>query len=478
MGVKKNFGYNLVLTFCNYLFPLITYPYVSRVLGVENIGICNFVDSIINYFVLFSMLGIGSYGVREIARCKNNQEERNRVFSSLMSVNVVLTVFSLAVLIVLTYTISALAVYKQFLLIGVIKLLFNVILIEWLFQGIQEFKYITVRSIIVRLIYIILIFLFVHSEADTSIYYLLTALITVFNGLFNWIYSRRFVHLSFKNIRISPFIAPILAYGGYRILTSMYTSFNTAFLGFSSGDTEVGYFSTATKLYSILMGVFSAFTLAMIPKVAQMLKDNEIEKLKIIAKDTFSLLFAIAFPLIIFCEYQASTIINILSGAGYEGAIIPFQIVAILILVVGIEQIVIQQFLMATTNSNRGVLQLSITGALIGVLINICLTPKYGALGASIAWLISELAVLTTGLWLMNRNMGIRIPIKDFFSKLTYSSVYILVGYLIYLLDMHSIISLLLTGLCFLGLFIFQNLKLQPNKYMVEYYRLIKNRIK
>ena len=82
-SVKKNFGYNLLLTFCKYLFPLITYPYVSRVLGVDKIGTCNFVDGLINYFILFSTLGIGSFGVREIARCKGNLDERNRVFSSL-----------------------------------------------------------------------------------------------------------------------------------------------------------------------------------------------------------------------------------------------------------------------------------------------------------------------------------------------------------------------------------------------------------
>ena len=87
-SIKKNFGYNLILTFCNYVFPIITFPYISRVLGVENIGICNYIDSIINYFAMFSIMGIGSLGVREIARCKDNLEERAKVFSNLLLINI------------------------------------------------------------------------------------------------------------------------------------------------------------------------------------------------------------------------------------------------------------------------------------------------------------------------------------------------------------------------------------------------------
>ena len=172
MGVKKNFGYNLILTFCNYLFPLLTYPYVSRVLGVTNIGICNFVDSIINYFILFSMLGVGSYGVREIARCKENVEKRNEVFSSLFIINTIMTIVSIIVLLLCTFLIPQMTAYKDFIGVGLLKVLFNLFLIEWFFQGIQQFKYITIRSVIVRCIYVFSVFLFVKTQQDTLIYYI------------------------------------------------------------------------------------------------------------------------------------------------------------------------------------------------------------------------------------------------------------------------------------------------------------------
>lgn len=412
MGVKKNFGYNLVLTFCNYLFPLMTYPYVSRVLGVSNIGVCNFVDSIINYFILFSMLGVGSYGVREIARCKDNVEKRNDVFSNLIIINAIMTIFSVGLLMICTYSMTRLLPYRDFLGIGVIKVIFNLFLIEWFFQGIQQFKYITIRSVIVRSIYVISIFLFVNNQDDSFIYYMLTSLTIVANSLFNWNYSRHFKKINFKNIRISLYIKPVIVFGYYRILTSMYTTFNTTFLGFSNGDIEVGYFSTATKLYGIIMAVFTAFTTVMIPHVSQLLQEGDKEKVQYILNKTISVLVFVSVPIILVCELFAPWIIHIIAGQGYEGAIIPFRIVIFLLLIIGMEQIIIQQFLMAF-NSNKSIFQISTYGAIVGIVLNFLITPKLGAIGSSVAWGCSEVVTLIVGLLLMKKYMGLKINIRE-----------------------------------------------------------------
>ncbi len=171
-SIRKNFGYNLLLTVCGYIIPFITFPYISRVLGVQNLGVCNFVDSIINYFVLFSMLGVGSYGVREIARVRLDEGKRNAVFTNLVLLNFVMMVVAIIVLIVCTFSIPKLADYRPFLLIGIVKLVFNVFLIEWFYQGIQDFKYITIRSLAIRLAYVVAIFVFIRSEADVLLFFL------------------------------------------------------------------------------------------------------------------------------------------------------------------------------------------------------------------------------------------------------------------------------------------------------------------
>ncbi len=412
MGVKKNFGYNLSLTFCNYLFPLITYPYVSRVLGVSNIGVCNFVDSIVNYFVLASMLGVGSYGVREIARCKDDENKRNEVFSNLFIINALLTFVSVVILILSTLFIPHLYHYKDFLGIGIIKVVFNLFLIEWFFQGIQQFKYITIRSVIVRFIYVILIFLFVKNQDDVFVYYSLTCFITVINSLFNWNYSKRYRNINVKNIHLRYYFKPILIFGYYRILTSMYTTFNTTFLGLSNGDIEVGYFSTATKLYGIIMAVFTAFTTVMIPHVSQLLQEGNREKVQGILNTTMSVLVIFSVPVILICEIFAPWIIYIIAGPGYEGAIVPFRFVVCLLLVIGMEQIIIQQFLMAS-NSNKSIFQVSTYGAIVGLLLNFLITPKLGALGSAIAWCSSEIVVLIVGIKLMKLHMGLTVRVRN-----------------------------------------------------------------
>ena len=363
-SIKRNFGYNLILTIANYIFPVITYPYITRVLGVGNIGACNYVDSIINYFVLFSTLGVGSLGVREIARCKDNKTERISVFSNLLLFNMVMTLLSITILVICTYSFQALYPYKKFLLIGIIKLLFTPLTIEWFYQGIQIFRYITIRTILIRILYIIALFLFVHNESDVYIYYILTTITIILNAIWNLFYSRHFVKLSFKGIKLKLFIMPIMIFGYYRILTSLYTTFNTFYLGMTSGDVEVGYFTTATKINAIIMSVFTAFTTVMVPKVAEMLHEGKKEELKIIADKTFSVLTTLALPIIVLCFFCAEQIIRIIAGNGFEGAVPAFRIVVVLILIIGIEQIVIQQFLMASKN-NKTIFIVSSVGASI-----------------------------------------------------------------------------------------------------------------
>ena len=160
-SIKKNFFYNGLLTVANYLFPLITYPYVSRVLGVSNIGICNFVDSIVNYFILFSMMGVAIVGVREIAAVREDREARNRVFSDLIALNCLTSGLAAVALVAALFVVPALAEYRSLLWIGVVKILANFLCMDWLFQGMEEFKYYChkgVETIVKRSYYLFPIF--------------------------------------------------------------------------------------------------------------------------------------------------------------------------------------------------------------------------------------------------------------------------------------------------------------------------------
>ena len=152
-SIKKNFFFSTFLTISNYVFPLITYPYVSRVLQVERIGLCNFVDSIINYFILFSMLGISTYGIREIAKNKSDKTKLNQTFYDLISINILMSILLCFILFISLNYSETLSQNKQLVYIGICKLLLNTFLVEWFYKGIENFKYITIRSFIVKCLY-------------------------------------------------------------------------------------------------------------------------------------------------------------------------------------------------------------------------------------------------------------------------------------------------------------------------------------
>ena len=158
MGLlKKNIIYSGILTTANYIFPLLTYPYVSRVLGVSNIGACNFVDSVINYFLILSALGIGVVGIREIA--KNKVDKLEQTFSKLFTINTITTSIALAVLLVAIHFVPDFQEYYELMWVGVLKLVFNYLLIEWFYKGMEDFKYITNRTVAVRFIYVVSVFI-------------------------------------------------------------------------------------------------------------------------------------------------------------------------------------------------------------------------------------------------------------------------------------------------------------------------------
>ena len=230
-------------------------------------GLCDFVDSIINYYCIFSMLGLTTVAVREIAGNKNDKTKMSKAFSSLLSLNVITTAIMIAALIVSIFLVPRFLENKQLMVVGIFKLLSKAFLIEWLYTGLEDFKYITVRSVIVRCIYVISVLVFVRDEKDYVVYYALTTMTFVVNAVINTYYSKRFVKFSLSGVSFKPYWKPVLTLGVYAILTSMYTTFNVSYLGFVGGDEQVGYYSTATKLHGIILALFTAFTGVMLPRM-------------------------------------------------------------------------------------------------------------------------------------------------------------------------------------------------------------------
>lgn len=430
MGVKTNFAYSTILTCSGYVFSFVTYPYVSRVLGVENIGICNFVTSIVQYFLLFSTMGIASVGTREIAKCNGNREQLSRCFSSLFWINMAATLIVSLVYIICIFNIPKLYPYRKLLYIGLLQIVMTPFLIEWFFKGIENFKYITLRSLAVKIVYVVSVFLVVRRPEDYGVYFFLSCAMMVVNAVFNWWYKRKFVTLKFRNIEFRSYLKGFFVLGIYMLLTSMYTTFNTAYLGIIGGNIEVGYYSTAMKLQSIILAIYTAFTGVMIPRMSALIgQGNKSEVSRLIYK-SFDFLFVFSIPLVMYTMIFAPQIIRILSGPGYENAVTPMRIVMPLICIIGIEQILVLQILMPY-KEDKIILVNSIIGALIGVTANFIFVPVFKASGSAVVSLLSEFAVLLSAYHFVSKRFGRVIPFMSLLKNILLMLPMCLIVYLI-----------------------------------------------
>lgn len=428
-SIKKNFAYKSVLTLSTYLINFITFPYVARVLGVERIGLVNFVDNTVNYFLLFATMGIGLLGVREIAAVKEDKKRRDQVYSSVLALNLLFTLVSLGIYLLCVVTIPKLCQYDELFYIGTAKILFTVFLVEWFFTGVENFRYITLRSILIKVLYIISVFLFVRDTSDYRLYFILTVGVVVLNALINQLYIRKFVRVRWNNIQLFKYLKQNVTLGIYTLMTSMYLTFNVMYLGLVSNNTEVGYYTTAFKLYSVVLGFFTAFTNVMLPRMSSLLANGEKDRFQELVNRSFSVMATCCIPLILCSMIMAPQIVYILSGPGYEGAILPMRIIMPATFAVGVAQVLAIQVLMPM-KKDKVLLIASIIGAVVSLLINLLVVPSVKSVGSAVVLLCSEMGVTGMYVWYVLSQELILIPIKAIGKNVLFSlpSVVICLG--------------------------------------------------
>ena len=419
-SIKKNFAYKSVLTLSTYLINFITFPYVARVLGVERIGLVNFVDNTVNYFLLFATMGVGLLGVREIAAVKEDKKRRDQVYSSVLALNLLFTLVSLGIYLLCVVTIPKLCQYDELFYIGTAKILFTVFLVEWFFTGVENFRYITLRSILIKVLYIISVFLFVRDTSDYRLYFILTVGVVVLNALINQLYIREFVRVRWNNIQLFKYLKQNVTLGIYTLMTSMYLTFNVMYLGLVSNNTEVGYYTTAFKLYSVVLGFFTAFTNVMLPRMSSLLANGEKDRFQELVNRSFSVMSTCCIPLILCSMIMAPQIVYIPSGPGYEGAILPMRIIMPAAFAVGVAQVLAIQVLMPM-KKDKVLLVASIIGAVVSLLINLLVVPYIESVGSAVVLLCSEAVVTGAYLWYVLSHKLTLISVKTIGKSVLYS---------------------------------------------------------
>lgn len=426
--IRTNIAYKGLLIFSNYIIGFITFPYITRILGPENFGLVNFALNTVDYFLLFATLGITTIGTREIASIKIKSDSLNKVYSQIFGLNFWFTIITLIIYFIVIAYVYEFQKIKTLLYIGTAKILITVFAVDWFFTGMEKFRYITIRSMIIKTVYVILVFLFVNDTNDSKLYFGLTIGSVVVNSIVNFAYASKFVKLQFRDVISTKYLKQNVKLGIYVIMTSMYITFNVMFLGITTNNLEVGYYSTAVKLYFVILNLFSAYTSVMLPRMTTLISDDDTERFQFYIHTSLRLVFFIAIPLISSCMILSPQIIFVLSGSGYQESILPMRILMPAMIFVWISQVIVLQGLIPMGKDNI-LLRTSVIGALCALLLNFILTPKMGAVGSSIVLLACEIVVTGYYIYIVKLRSYMKLlPIKDVLKYIINSIPYIFIA--------------------------------------------------
>ena len=449
-SVKVNYILNLINTGTQMLFPLITFPYVCRVIEADGIGQINFFQSIISYISLFTCLGIPMYAIREIARDRSDVLQMNRTAMEILLLHSMLTLVGYAIVAILCLTVPQIQVNIPLFLILSLTIFFTAIGCEWFYQGIEDFKYITIRGLIIKTVSVVLLFIFVKSKTDLLYYGCYTVFGVLGGNIFNFFRLRKYIHrenIIFSELHIKRHVKPVLKVFSFSVVTSIYLQLNTVLLGFLKNALAVGYFAAATKVMQMLLMMSSCLGSVMMPRASHLIAENKEDEFNRLIQKSYDFTLAIALPMTIGLIFCAPSLITALCGVKFEHSILPSQIIAPIILMVAISNVFGIQVLFPKGKINIVTLCCGI-GAVADLILNLCLIPFFSYIGTSIAYLGAEVAT-TVSMYFSGRKY---IPIIYFKkSHLTYAFGCVVMAFALYgisLLQLPTLTILLLQGCC------------------------------
>ena len=450
-SIKINFVMNSILTMSSFIFPLITFPYVSRILLPSGIGKVSLATSVITYFMMFAQLGIPTYGIRACAKVRDNRKELTKVSQELLIISIIMSAISYMILFILLFSVSKFRCEKELYVILSFTILLTAIGMEWLYKALEQYTYITMRSVIFKFIALIAMFFLVHKQTDYVVYGGITIFAASASNILNLFNAYKYINLKpVGNYNFKRHIKPVLIFFAMSCATTIYTNLDTVMLGFMTTDADVGYYNAAVKIKVILVSVVTSLGTVLLPRASYYIQMGELKEFRRITRKALNFVFLMAMPLMLYFIYFAKEGIFFLSGDNYVGAIIPMQVIMPTLLLIGITNILGIQILVPT-GREKIVLYSEIVGAIVDVIINALLIPVYASTGAAIGTLIAEFAVFFVQIYIL------RDEILDAFRYIPYVKIIIalLFGSIISLgvkmLNVGCFFSLIISSILFFG---------------------------
>lgn len=393
-SVRFNFAMNMLLTVSNFLFPLVTFPYVSRVLMPEGTGKVAFAYSIVSYFSIFAAFGVANYGIRACAQVRDNKEKLSKTVQEILLINIVLMSFVYLVYFLGIAFIPELKAEKTLFLVSGLNILFTIVGVEWLYKGIEQYFYITVRSIIFKLVAFVLVFTCVKTEADYSAYAFIIIFATVGSGVVNLYNLRKIITIKrFENYDFKRHLKPMMTFFITTIAVAFYVNVSVALLGFMQGNEEVGYYNAAYRIKDVMVSIITSLGAVLLPRLSYYIENNMQDKFNDIVSKSIQFIFILSLPLVVFCILFAKPSVLILAGSAYSGSIVPLQVLALIIFIVGLSNLTGIQMLIPL-KKEKYLCYSVVIAAVINMVLNLILIPQYGAVGAAISVMIAEASIL------------------------------------------------------------------------------------
>ena len=455
-SMKRNYIYNLIYQLFMIVLPIITTPYLSRVLGAENIGIYSYTLSIVTYFVLFGTLGISMYGQREIAYLQDDEEKRSIKFFELLilksiSMIIAITIFSLI------FTIDN--KYDIFYRILIIEMIANIFDISWLYQGLEQFRNIIFKNTIVKILGIVLIFVFVRTQNDLWKYILIYTGFNLLGNLSLWIDLNKYIiKVNLKKLNIKKIIIPVILLMIPQIAIQIYTVLDKTMIGSILKDmTEVGYYEQSQKIIKTALTIVTALGTLMIPKISNIFSKGDKKQLNDNIKLSFNFTFFLAFLIMFGIIAVSDDFVPWFYGPGYDQVKNLLIVFSPMILFIGISNIVGVQYLVPTKKQN--LLTVSVVCAsLINVCLNLLFIPVYKSMGAAIASVFAELSVCLIQLFFVRKEINIvdiiKLSIKYLISGLVMCTCIIFISHFLPSTIIGTVIEIIVGAIIYIGLLI------------------------
>lgn len=400
---RKSLGINALLnglrSALNLIFPLITFPYVSRVLSVDGMGIYNFSSTYVSYFTLIAGLGISTYAVREGAKYRENKGKINIFSSQVFTISMLSTLVAYILLIGSLLIFSNLRNYVTCILIFGLQIFFTTIGTEWLYIIYEDYQYITIRSIIFKIISVLLLFVLVRTPNDYLWYSAITVFASVGSNVLNFIHAKSICRIRLvKRTNWQYHLKPILIIFATSVAITLYVSSDTTILGLLKDDYAVGIYGVSVKIYTIVNGLISGLLMVTIPRLAMLIGKRRIKEYIHILQEVISSLSILGLPAAVGVVMLSKEIILIIAGKKYLDGILSLQIITWALIFSNFSTIFNQCVLIPVKRESKSLRNTIITG-MINIGLNFVFIPLWSYNGTALSTVIAEFMVMALNGW-------------------------------------------------------------------------------